>query len=95
MHEHGAPGALSPWDLAVAAALVAGGCLYAVGSRRARGRAAVSGYNIAAFWSGWTVLIASVLPPLDQLAVERFSAHMAQHELMMLVGVPDGDHFIA
>jgi putative membrane protein len=29
-----------------------------------------------------------VLPPLDALAVQRFSAHMLQHELLMLVGAP-------
>jgi cytochrome c oxidase assembly factor CtaG len=34
------------------------------------------------------VLLAAILPPIDSLALERFSIHMAQHELMMLVGVP-------
>ena len=88
MHGPTGPGALSPWDLTVSAILVGAGCLYALGSPRARRRGAVSGFNIAAFWTGWSVLLASVLPPIDQLAVERFAAHMAQHELMMLVGVP-------
>jgi putative membrane protein len=32
--------------------------------------------------------MASVLPPLDALAVELFSVHMLQHELMMLIGAP-------
>jgi cytochrome c oxidase assembly factor CtaG/cytochrome c2 len=30
----------------------------------------------------------AVLPPLDGLATQLFSAHMAQHELMMLVAAP-------
>jgi putative membrane protein len=42
----------------------------------------------AAFWSGWAAMLVAVLPPLDGLAVERFSAHMLQHELLMLVGAP-------
>jgi putative membrane protein len=87
-HLHDAPGALSPWDLVASGILVGAGCLYALGSQRARRRGAVSRVNTAAFWTGWIVLLASVLPPIDQLAVERFVAHMAQHELMMLVGVP-------
>jgi cytochrome c oxidase assembly factor CtaG len=29
-----------------------------------------------------------VLPPLDTLAVQLFSIHMVQHELMMLIGAP-------
>jgi putative membrane protein len=88
MHTHGTPGALSPWDLAVVAALVAAGALYAAGIGRASRRGAVSRFNTGSFWTGWGVLLASVLPPIDQLAVDRFPAHMAQHELMMLVGVP-------
>jgi putative membrane protein len=41
-----------------------------------------------AFACGWLALVAAVLPPLDALAVQLFSMHMIQHELMMLVGAP-------
>jgi hypothetical protein len=27
-------------------------------------------------------------PPIDGLAVQRFSVHMLQHEMLMLIGVP-------
>ena len=30
----------------------------------------------------------AILPPLDSLAIQLFSVHMVQHELMMLVGAP-------
>ena len=41
-----------------------------------------------AFAVGWTALVAAILPPLDALAIQLFSIHMIQHELMMLVGAP-------
>jgi putative membrane protein len=40
------------------------------------------------FWCGWATLLASILPPLDARALVAFAPHMAQHELMMLVGTP-------
>jgi putative membrane protein len=33
-------------------------------------------------------MLLAVLPPIDQIAQLRFSAHMLQHELLMLVGAP-------
>lgn len=84
---HAHPGALSPWDVAVVAGLVALAFVYARGSRR-RGSAPARRLERSAFWVGWLTLMVAVLPPLDQMAVERFSAHMAQHELMMLIAVP-------
>ncbi len=40
------------------------------------------------FWSGWTILILSLASPLDPLGEQLFSAHMVQHELIMLVAAP-------
>jgi putative membrane protein len=37
---------------------------------------------------GWITLVAVMLPPVDALAIQLFSIHMIQHELMMLVGAP-------
>jgi putative membrane protein len=90
-HAHAAAsaGALSPWDIAVIAALVASGAIYLRGALRLRARGAVQPRREPlAFACGWLVLLVSVLPPLDALVVELFSAHMLQHELMMLVGAP-------
>jgi putative membrane protein len=79
----------SGWDLLVTAGLLAAGALYAHGrgalpsdaARRTRP-------SSLAFWIGWAAMLVAVLPPLDRLAVDRFSAHMLQHELLMLVGAP-------
>jgi putative membrane protein len=89
--EHGwnSPGAFSIWDIAVLALLLGVGALYARGVLRMRRRGATPPRREwIAFACGWTALVASVLPPLDSLAIELFSVHMAQHELMMLVGAP-------
>jgi putative membrane protein len=83
------PGALSPWDIAAIAGLMVLGACYAAGTHRLARRGAVHRTRESiAFWLGWGVLLASIMPPLDGLALEIFSAHMAQHELMMLVGAP-------
>lgn len=83
------PAALSPWDLGVIALLVSAGALYLAGSIRLWRRGAVRRpLEPLAFGAGWVALMASVLPPLDALAIELFSIHMVQHELMMLVGAP-------
>jgi len=83
------PRALSPWDLLTCALLLGMALLYARGSRTmaARGARHPRRERIC-FWVGWLTLLGSVLPPLDALALQMFSAHMAQHELMMLLGAP-------
>jgi putative membrane protein len=83
------PTGASGWDLLVTGGLTALGVLYACGRLRL-GHAAARRTRVApaAFWAGWTAMLAAVLPPLDGLAVQRFSAHMVQHELLMLVGAP-------
>ena len=84
-----APGAFSIWDIGVLALLACIGALYYRGSARLVDRRAVRPwYEAAAFTAGWLALVASVLPPLDSYAIRLFSVHMAQHELMMLVGAP-------
>lgn len=40
------------------------------------------------FWSGWFTLLIALGSPLDPWGEELFSAHMVQHELMMLVAAP-------
>ena len=83
------PRALSPFDLVVLGGLALLGVLYVIGSvRLARAGARVRGIERGAFAVGWLALVATALPPLDALAIELFSMHMAQHELMMLVGAP-------
>jgi putative membrane protein len=79
----------SPWDLAALAGLAIAALLYAAGSRRLSARGVrVRRIERVAFWIGWLALVAAVAPPLDGAAATMFSAHMAQHELLMLVGAP-------
>jgi cytochrome c oxidase assembly factor CtaG len=48
----------------------------------------VSWPQLAAFWGGWLALAAALVSPLHPLGGVLFSAHMAQHELMMVVAAP-------
>jgi putative membrane protein len=85
----GDPRVLSAWDQAVLAGLLVLGTTYARGAwhlRRVRASAPILEH--VAFATGWVALAASVSPWMDRAAIARFSAHMAQHELMMLVGAP-------
>ena len=86
---HAGGGPFSPWDLASLACLAIVGTLYVLGSVRLARRGAVHRrVERIAFGAGWVALAIAMLPPLDSLAVSLFSVHMAQHELMMLAGVP-------
>lgn len=41
-----------------------------------------------AFGGGWLALVAALVSPLDALGDRLFSAHMVQHEVLMLVAAP-------
>jgi len=66
-------------------------CLYAVGIARLwRHAGAGQGIRYAqalAFIGGWFALVAALVW-LDELSEQLFSAHMAQHELLMLAAAP-------
>jgi putative membrane protein len=82
----------SPWDLAVAAALLLGAATYARGAvclwRRAGTRHGVGTVQAAAYALGLLSLVIALLSPLDTLSDVLFSAHMGQHEILMLVSAP-------
>ncbi|CAB3676520.1 cytochrome c oxidase assembly protein [Paraburkholderia rhynchosiae] len=91
--ERSAPPALrwtfEPW---VVALLILSLALYVAGYRRLcsrsrRGRA-IRVRRLSAFVLGWLTLVAALDSPLDALSAALFSAHMVQHELMMLVAAP-------
>jgi putative membrane protein len=71
------PGILIP--LAVTAVLYARG-------QRVRGVATARQRTL--FWSGWMTLILALLSPLHEAGESLFSAHMLQHEVLMLVAAP-------
>lgn len=78
-----------PWGLGL---LLLSGAMYALGLSRlwrsaGRGRGIRVG-QAAAFFGGWLTLAVALLSPLDPLGADLFSAHMLQHELMMVVAAP-------
>jgi putative membrane protein len=86
---HAGGGPFSPWDLAALGSVCVVGTLYVLGSVRLARRGAVHRrVERVAFGAGWLALVIAILPPLDAVAVYLFSAHMVQHELMMLAGAP-------
>lgn len=48
----------------------------------------VNRWRAAAFVTGWLALVAALVSPLHALGESLFSAHMAQHELLMTVAAP-------
>jgi putative membrane protein len=74
------------WVLALSAAL------YATGVARLWRQAGVArgidGWQAAAFTAGWLSLAAALVSPLDRWGGLLFSAHMVQHELLMIVAAP-------
>jgi putative membrane protein len=82
-------GSYEPWVLACLAASIG---FYAVGLTRlwrhaGRGRG-VSRLGAVAFFAGWAALVLALVSPLDPLGTRLFSAHMLQHELLMVVAAP-------
>lgn len=80
---------LEPW---VIAPLVAAMVLYARGVVRLWRHAGVgrgiTTAQVACFAGGCVSLVVALVSPLDALASQLFSAHMVQHEVLMLVGAP-------
>ena len=71
-------------DLIVAIPLAVSFVLYGVGATRIK----VPRLELAAFLTGWVVLVISLLSPIATISEALFSAHMTQHELLMLVAAP-------
>jgi len=73
------------WEPVVVALLAVSALLYLIGSRR-MGR--VRMLHVAAFAGGWISLLIALVSPLDALGGILFSAHMAQHEVLMIIAAP-------
>jgi cytochrome c oxidase assembly factor CtaG len=72
----------SGWDIATALALAVAAWLYF------RAMPALSRRHVAAFTAGWLALAVALLSPLEGQALESFSLHMIQHELLMIAAPP-------
>jgi putative membrane protein len=78
-----------PWVLTL---MTISAALYALGLWRLWNNAGpsrgISAMQAAAFAAGWFSLAAALVSPLDALGSRLFSAHMLQHEMLMLVSAP-------
>ena len=45
-------------------------------------------WQVACFWTGWTLLALALLSPLHWLGEHLFVAHMVEHEVLMVVAAP-------
>jgi putative membrane protein len=78
------------FDPGIVIPIVLSGILYAIGVTRLRqvNTKVVSGLDVACFVAGWLTLIIALVSPLHPWGSVLFSAHMTQHELLMLVAAP-------
>jgi cytochrome c oxidase assembly factor CtaG len=81
--------AFEPW---VVACLLLCALLYVLGAwrllhRMRHGRRRFA-WQCLSFAAGWLALVAALISPLDALGGWLFSAHMLQHELLMIVAAP-------
>lgn len=45
-------------------------------------------WQACCFWAGWATLVLALVSPLHALSDRLFAAHMAQHEILMVVSAP-------
>jgi putative membrane protein len=83
------PWSFEPWTIALLAISMA---LYLVGTGRLWHRAGTGRglrrFEVAMWGAGWLTLVGALVSPLDPLGESLFSAHMVQHELLMVAAAP-------
>jgi putative membrane protein len=80
------------WDPWVVAPLAASAMLYALGAARLWRRAGtgrgVRLWQAACFAAGWFLLVGALVTPLHWLGGRLFTAHMIEHEVLMVLSAP-------
>ncbi len=80
------------WEPGVLLGLAVTAGLYARGwlglRRRSVRRRGARRREAAAFWAGWFALVGALVSPLHRMGGALLWAHMAQHELLMVVAAP-------
>jgi cytochrome c oxidase assembly factor CtaG len=78
------------WRPVVALVLGVGGAVYLIGWRRLRARnmASVPGWRLACYLGGLAVIALALLSPVSVYSGMLLSAHMVQHQLLVMVAVP-------
>jgi putative membrane protein len=75
------------WEPAIVLPLAAMLLLYAVGATR-RGGTRAFRWRHASFFAGWATLFLALTSPIHELGEQLFSAHMLQHEILILISAP-------
>lgn len=75
------------WELSIVLPLAALLVVYTAGMLR-RGQLQRLGWRHTSFYAGWLTLAVALVSPLHELGEHLFSAHMLQHELLILVSAP-------
>lgn len=75
------------WEPAILVPLLVFGMLYSAGAAR-RGSFYRLRWRHASFAGGWVSLFLALASPIHELGEQLFSAHMLQHEIMILVSAP-------
>ena len=73
------------FDPGIVLPILVSGALYAIGARRSPG---LRTWEKTCFALGWLTLALALVSPVHPLGEALFSAHMTQHELLMIVAAP-------
>jgi cytochrome c oxidase assembly factor CtaG len=73
------------FDPGVVIPLALAAILYALGARRSRG---IRTWEASCFWAGWVTVVIALASPVHPMGEALFSAHMTQHELLMVIAAP-------
>src|SRR4051812_4110249 len=78
------------WDPLIILLLLLSLVLYVAGLMRMRSRSErnIRLWQVACFAGGWLALVFALVSPLHKLGSVLFSAHMGQHEVLMLIAAP-------
>jgi putative membrane protein len=75
------------WEPGIVIPMLVFAALYITGAIR-RGYLLLLRWRHASFAAGWTSLFFALTSPIHELGEQLFSAHMLQHEIMILISAP-------
>src|SRR6185369_8470631 len=73
------------WDPFIVLGLLVSAFLYWLGATPERG---FQQWERRCYWGGWWAMVIALVSPLHPMGEVLFSAHMVQHEILMLAAAP-------